>query len=240
MSTPLSAHERILIALDVDSADAAVALARKVAGTVGGLKVGLELINAAGFDIISRLQDAGVDKIFYDAKFHDIPNTVHGAVAAAVKRNVWMVNVHAQGGSAMLRAAADAAHAAANPPLLIGVTVLTSLSQDALNSDLRVAGTVNDHVLHLAGLCHANGLDGVVCSPHEVEAIRTSLGNDFVTVVPGVRPKGVAAHDQARIATPEAAVASGATYLVIGRAITGADDPREAAIQIAADIERGA
>ena len=143
MSTPLSAHERILIALDVDSADAAVALARKVAGTVGGLKVGLELINAAGFDIISRLQDAGVDKIFYDAKFHDIPNTVHGAVAAAVKRNVWMVNVHAQGGSAMLRAAADAAHAAANPPLLIGVTVLTSLSQEALNNDLRVAGTVS-------------------------------------------------------------------------------------------------
>ena len=232
----LSPSERILVALDFDTANDALRLVARLHGKVGGFKVGLELVNSAGFDVFARLADAGAEKIFYDAKFHDIPNTVAGAVKAAARRGVWMVNVHASGGAAMLRAAADAAHHADHTPLLIGVTVLTSLDAAALNSELRVPGTVAAHVTHLAELCQHSGLDGVVASPLEVAAIRAACGNDFVTVIPGVRPAGAATHDQARVATPAAAVAAGATYLVIGRAITGALDPAEAAQSIAAEM----
>lgn len=230
------AHERILVALDYDTAEPAIKLTRRLAGKVGGVKVGLELVNAVGFDIFARLADAGATRIFYDAKFHDIPNTVAGAVRAAARRGVWMVNVHAGGGAAMLRAAADAAGEADTPPLLIGVTVLTSLDEAALNNDLRVPGTVSSHVTHLARLSQDAGLDGVVASPLEVSAIRAACGSDFVTVIPGVRPAGSATHDQARVATPESAVAAGATYLVIGRAITSADDPVTSAEAITASI----
>ena len=229
-------YKRLLVALDYDNAADALALARKLAGKVGGVKVGLELVNAAGFDVFARLMDAGASRIFYDAKFHDIPSTVAGAVRAAARREVWMVNVHAGGGAAMLRAAADAAQSADTPPLLIGVTVLTSLDDAALNTDLRVPGTVREHVTHLARLSQDAGLDGVVASPHEIAAIRETCGDAFVTVIPGVRPAGAATHDQARVATPEAAVTAGATYLVIGRAITGAPDPVAAADAIARSI----
>lgn len=229
-------NERILVALDVDTADAALALARDLRGHVGGFKVGLELVNAAGTDIFSRLTDAGADRIFYDAKFHDIPNTVAGAVRAAARRGVWMVNVHACGGGAMLRAAREAANTVDNPPLLIGVTVLTSIDEATLNNDLRVPGTVEDHVAHLARLCQSSGLDGVVASPREITTIRDACGPEFITVIPGVRPAGVAAHDQARIATPGDAAKNGARYLVVGRAITHAADPAAAADSIAAEI----
>lgn len=229
-------NERILVALDVDTADAALALARDLRGHVGGFKVGLELVNAAGTDIFSRLTDAGADRIFYDAKFHDIPNTVAGAVRAAARRGVWMVNVHACGGGAMLRAAREAANTVDNPPLLIGVTVLTSIDEATLNNDLRVPGTVEDHVAHLARLCQSSGLDGVVASPREITTIRDACGPEFITVIPGVRPAGVAAHDQARIATPGDAAKHGARYLVVGRAITHAADPAAAADSIAAEI----
>lgn len=147
-----------------------------------------------------------------------------------------MINVHASGGSAMLRAAREAADSAATPPLLIAVTVLTSIDRATLNDDLRVPGEVADQVVHLAQLTQSAGLDGVVASPQEVTAIRTACGPKFVTVIPGVRPAGVAAHDQARIATPGAAVRAGAHYLVVGRAITGAPDPAVAADAIAAEI----
>ncbi len=230
-------HERILVALDYDNAEDAVRLTRALAGKVGGVKVGLELVNASGFDIFSRLTDAGATRIFYDAKFHDIPNTVAGAVRAAAKRGVWMVNVHAGGGSAMLNAATDAAHSGDHVPLLIGVTVLTSIDEATLNADLRVPGTVAAQVTHLATLCQNAGLDGVVASPLELAAIRAACGPDFLTVIPGVRPAGSATHDQARVATPGAAVASGATYLVVGRAITGAVDPVGAAEAIAREID---
>lgn len=231
-----AANERILVALDYDNADDALRLARTLAGRVGGFKVGLELVNAAGFDIFARLADTGAGRIFYDAKFHDIPNTVAGAVRAAARRGVWMINVHASGGGAMLRAAREAADSAATPPLLIAVTVLTSIDRATLNDDLRVPGEVADQVVHLAQLTQSAGLDGVVASPQEVTAIRTACGPKFVTVIPGVRPAGVAAHDQARIATPGAAVRAGAHYLVVGRAITGAPDPAVAADAIAAEI----
>jgi orotidine-5'-phosphate decarboxylase len=231
--------DRILVALDFDTADDALALAQKLAGKVGGVKVGLELVNAAGFAIFSRLQDAGITRIFYDAKFHDIPNTVAGAIRAATKRGVWMVNVHTSGGKAMMEAARDAAHATSNtPPLLIGVTVLTSIDQLTLASELRVNGPVSKHVSHLAALAQSAGLDGVVSSPLELEAIRATCGDDFVTVIPGIRPAGVGAQDQKRIATPASAVAAGAHYLVVGRAITAAPDPVAATEAIVAEISR--
>lgn len=232
----MNAHERILVALDFDNADDAVSLAAKLKGKVGGYKVGLELVNAAGFEIFDRLADVGADRIFYDAKFHDIPNTVAGAVRAAARRGVWMVNVHACGGSAMLEAAREAANTVENPPLLIAVTVLTSIDDARLNAELRVPGNAETHVTHLAKLAQASGCDGVVASPLELTAIRQACGPDFVTVIPGVRPAGVSANDQARIATPGKAVADGATYLVVGRAITASAEPVAAAEAIAAEI----
>jgi orotidine-5'-phosphate decarboxylase len=236
-----NAHERILVALDYDNADDAVRLTRTLVGRVGGFKVGIELVNAAGFDVFDRLKDAGADRLFYDAKFHDIPNTVAGAVRAAARRGVWMVNVHATGGAAMLRAAREAADegaaVAGNPrPLVIGVTVLTSLDERTLNDELRVAGPVGEHVSHLARLCRTSGLDGVVASAREVSVVRAACGPDFVTVIPGIRPAGTDTHDQARVATPGAAVADGAHYLVLGRAVTAAPDPAEAADRVAKEI----
>ena len=230
------ARDRILVALDFDNAADAIALARTLKGSVGGVKVGLELVNAVGFDIFAQLTDAGARRIFYDAKFHDIPNTVAGAVRAASRRGVWMVNVHACGGAAMLRAAREAADTVAKPPLLIGVTVLTSIDTNTLNSEMRVPGQAADQVVHLARLSQEAGLDGVVASPQEVAAIRATCGPDFVTVIPGIRPAGVAANDQARVATPGSAVRDGAHYLVVGRAITGAPDPKAAAHAITLEI----
>lgn len=234
--TPLKPADRLLIALDFDNEADALRLVRSLAGQVGGFKIGLELVNAVGFDIFERVRDAGGDRIFYDAKFHDIPNTVAGAVRAAARRGVWMVNVHASGGRAMLEAAHEAAETVSTPPLLIGVTVLTSINEATLNQDLRVEGLVDEQVEHLARLCQASGLDGVVASPQEVDRIRTVCGPEFVTVIPGVRPAGVASHDQARVATPGQAVRDGAHYLVVGRAVTGATDPVFAAKQIAREV----
>ncbi len=231
-----TARDRILVALDFDNAAEAVALTRTLGDSVGGVKVGLELVNAAGFDVFDRLRDAGAERIFYDAKFHDIPNTVAGAVRAAARRGVWMVNIHASGGSAMLQAAREAADTVETPPLLIGVTVLTSIDAATLNNDLRVHGDVADHVVHLARLSKDSGLDGVVASPQEVAAIRAACGPEFVTVIPGIRPAGVAVNDQARVATPGSAVQGGAHYLVVGRAITAAPDPKAAADAIAQEI----
>lgn len=237
MTDTLSAvRERVLVALDYDNADDSLALVKRLAGRVGGFKAGLELVNAAGPDVFARLRDAGAGRIFYDAKFHDIPNTVAGAVRAAVRRNVWMVNVHASGGAAMLQAAREAAGSGPNAPLLIGVTVLTSINEATLNHDLRVPGTAQEQVVHLARLCQSCGLDGVVASPHEVAAVRAACGPKFVTIIPGVRPAGVATNDQARVATPGDAVKAGARYLVVGRAITGASDPAAAADAIASEI----
>jgi orotidine-5'-phosphate decarboxylase len=230
------ARNRILVALDFDNAADAVALTRSLAGSVGGVKVGLELVNAAGFDIFTQLTDAGAERIFYDAKFHDIPNTVAGAVRAAARRGVWMVNIHASGGAAMMRAARDAASTVDSPPLLIGVTVLTSIDTPTLNTDLRVPGDAAAHVVHLARASQEAGLDGVVASPQEVAAIREACGPGFVTVIPGIRPAGVAVNDQARVATPGVAITAGAHYLVVGRAITAASDPILAADAITQEI----
>jgi orotidine-5'-phosphate decarboxylase len=230
---------RILVALDVDSSAKALALADTLRGTVAGYKIGKQLFTAEGPEVVRTLTARG-DRVFLDLKFHDIPNTVAGAVRSAMATGAWMVNVHASGGSAMMRAAAQAAHdtaakTGAARPLVIGVTVLTSMDEAAL-AEVGTTRPVIEQVVHLARLAKAAGLDGVVASPQEIAAIRTACGPDFHIVTPGIRPAGQAGtDDQARTLTPKEAVAAGATYLVIGRPITAAADPRAAAEAIAAE-----
>lgn len=235
----MNAQSKILIPLDVDTAEKALALARTLAGEVAGYKVGLELINAAGFGLFGELKaQAGADtKIFYDCKFHDIPNTVFGASRAAARRGVWMFNVHASGGCAMMQAAVqgakEGADAAGVPKsLVIAVSVLTSISPEILREELGVSRSMTEQVVHLARLAQDSGCDGLVASPHEIEAVRDACGPDFTLVIPGVRPAGAALGDQKRVMTPGEAVKAGAHYLVVGRPITAASDPREAAAAI--------
>jgi orotidine-5'-phosphate decarboxylase len=230
---------RILVALDVPSRAKALELADTLRGTVAGYKIGKQLFTAEGPDVVRALTARG-DRVFLDLKFHDIPNTVAAAVRSAMATGAWMVNVHASGGSAMMRAAAQAAADTAATsggvrPLVIGVTVLTSMDEAAL-AEVGTSRPLMEQVVHLARLAKDAGLDGVVASPQEIVAIRAACGNDFAIVTPGVRPAGQAGtDDQARTLTPREAVTAGATYLVIGRPITAAADPRAAAEAIAAE-----
>lgn len=230
----------ILVALDVDSAAKALSLADRLHGAVGGFKIGKQLFTAEGPAIVRALAERG-ERVFLDLKFHDIPNTVAGAVKSAVATGAWMVNVHCSGGVKMMRAAAAAAAEAAAAsggarPLVIGVTVLTSMDEAALG-EVGVARPVMDQVVHLAKLAQAAGLDGVVASPLETAAIRAACGPDFAIVTPGIRAAAdVGKDDQARTLSAPDAVRAGATYLVIGRPITGAADPRAAAEQIRAQL----
>jgi orotidine-5'-phosphate decarboxylase len=228
----------ILVALDVETANEARALAAALRGAVGGFKIGKRLFTSDGPDIVRELVGEG-DRIFLDLKFHDIPNTVAGAVAAATSLGVWMVNVHASGGSAMMRAARAAADEQAAKlgrpaPLVIAVTVLTSLDQAALN-EIGVPGDLRAHVERLAALAQAAGLDGVVASPQEIELIRARTGRNFAIVTPGIRGADDAKGDQQRTLTAAQAVAAGADYLVVGRPIIAAPDPRRAAERIAGE-----
>lgn len=233
--------EKIILPLDVDSAEKAVELVGLLKDEVGAFKVGLELVNAAGFGVFDAIIAAGANRIFYDCKFHDIPNTVAGAARGATKLGVWLFNVHCSGGSEMMRAAKQASVETASelgiePPKVIGVTVLTSIDQRTLNDELGVPGQVADHVVRLALLAKDSGLDGVVASPHEIEPIRTVCGPDFIIITPGVRPAGADVGDQKRVMTPCEAVERGADYLVIGRPIIKADDPVRAAREIAREL----
>lgn len=231
---------RVLVALDVENATRAHALADRLRGAVAGFKVGKQLFTAEGPGMVRAFAERG-DRVFLDLKYHDIPNTVAGAVESAVATGAWIVNVHASGGRAMMRAAADAASRAAvklsRPrPLVIAVTVLTSLDDAAL-SEMGSTRSVRDQVVHLARMAQDAGMDGVVASPQEIGDIRRACGTSFAVVTPGVRPAGQAGRDdQARTLTPAEAIAAGATYLVVGRPITGAADPRQAAEEITRSV----
>ena len=230
--------DKILVALDVETGAEALRLADTLRDAVGGFKIGSRLFTAEGPAIVRTLTDRG-DRVFLDLKFHDIPNTVSTAVAAATELGVWMVNVHAAGGGAMMRAAHAAAHETASkrnttPPLVIAVTVLTSMNQTAL-AETGVVIEMMDQVLRLAELTREAGLDGVVASPRETAAIRRRCGAGFAIVTPGIRggTADAAKGDQERTMAPAEAVQAGASYLVVGRPIIAAADPRAAAIRIA-------
>jgi orotidine-5'-phosphate decarboxylase len=227
-------RDRILAALDFADASAALAMADRLRGRVGGLKIGKQLFTAEGPALVRQLTGRG-DRVFLDLKFHDIPNTVAGAVRSAAALGVWMVNVHASGGRAMMTAAREAAGTAAGRTLVIGVTVLTSLDAAALG-ETGVSAAPADQVARLARLAREAGLDGVVCSPREIAIVRRECGADFLIVTPGIRGAGDAKGDQARTATPGEAMRAGADYLVIGRPITAAADPAAAAEAIANEI----
>jgi orotidine-5'-phosphate decarboxylase len=244
--------DRLLVALDVATAPEALALADALRGAVAGFKIGSQLFTAAGPDIVRTLVARG-DKVFLDLKFHDIPNTVAGAVAAATRLGVWMLTVHASGGAAMLDAARESADRSTEPgrprPILVAVTVLTSLDAATLEA-VGVAASPLDQAVRLAGIVKAAGLDGVVASPQETTAIRQASGPAFVIVTPGIRGGSAASEaagslkplgpqkkdDQQRTSTPAGAVAAGASYLVVGRPITAAGKPRDAAMRIAEEL----
>jgi orotidine-5'-phosphate decarboxylase len=231
----LTPADRIFVALDTAEAETALALARRLAGLIGGIKLGKQLFTAEGPAGASKLAVPGL-KVFLDLKFHDIPATVAGAVAAALKLRPFMLTVHAAGGRAMMHAAAMAAAKSGNErPLVLGVTVLTSLADREL-AEIGITSTTADQVLRLARLAQESGLDGVVCSPLEAKMLRQALGRDFKLVVPGIRPDWAASDDQKRVMTPREAFEAGADYLVIGRPITGAEDPADAARRIAAEL----
>jgi orotidine-5'-phosphate decarboxylase len=226
---------RVIVPLDVPTLAEAVALARRLAGHVAAVKIGKQLFTAEGPAAIRAVHDLGL-RVFLDLKYHDIPNTVAGAVAAAKSLGVWLLNVHASGGAEMMRAAAKAA-SGPDRPLVIAVTVLTSLSEDAFQAITGASRTIEAQVRHLARETKAAGLDGVVASPHEIRAIRQECGPGFLIVTPGVRPADAALNDQQRVMTPGEAVRAGADYLVIGRPIIAAPDPVEAAQHINAECE---
>lgn len=228
--------DQLLVALDVDTVDQARLLASQLRGAVGGFKIGSRLFTSEGPAFVEELASRG-DRVFLDLKFHDIPNTVAGAAAAATRLGVWMMNVHASGGFAMMRAARaavdeEAARRSRTAPLLIAVTMLTSLDQPAL-AEIGVEANVADQVGRLAALTESAGLDGVVASPHEIETIRRRCGRQFVIVTPGIRGADDQRGDQSRTLSAAGALAAGATYLVVGRPIIAAADPRAAAERIA-------
>ena len=230
--------DQLLVALDVDTVAEARALADRLRGAVGGFKIGSRLFTSEGPAFVEELAGRG-DRVFLDLKFHDIPNTVAGAIAAATRLGVWMVNVHASGGSVMMRAARaaaseEAARCSRPVPLVIAVTMLTSLDQAAL-TEIGLDAPVASQVERLAALTESAGLDGVVASPQEIAIIRRRCAPRFAIVTPGIRGAGDVMGDQTRTLSAPDALAAGASYLVVGRPIIAAADPRAAAERIAAE-----
>lgn len=234
VSTPPSADSPVIVALDFDSAASALALVERLDPAQCKLKVGKELFTREGPPLVRRLVDAGFD-VFLDLKFHDIPNTTARAVAAAADLGVWMVNVHAAGGRAMMEAVVSQLRGMNTATRLIAVTVLTSMDQEALH-ETGVVGSLGDQVARLSLLARDSGLHGVVCSAHEAGAVAELCGESFWRVTPGIRPATSAAHDQVRIMTPARALAAGSSWLVIGRPVTAAPDPAAALVAILEEI----
>jgi orotidine-5'-phosphate decarboxylase len=235
--------DKLIVALDVETGERAMQLATSLRGVAGGFKVGSRLFTSEGPALVRTLVDAGA-RVFLDLKYHDIPNTVAQAVEAAVRTGAWMINVHASGGSAMMQAAARAARDTSArlgrpSPVMIAVTVLTSMDQEALRA-VGVERPVLDQVIALAHLTQQAGLQGVVASAHETPAIRKACGPDFHIVTPGIRgaSAGTARDDQSRTMGPAEAVRAGASYIVVGRPIVAAADPRAAAEGIVKELER--
>lgn len=225
-------ENKIIIPLDLEY-DYAIHIAKILDPEICRLKVGGQLFTSSGPKIIKELHNLGFD-IFLDLKFHDIPNTVHESVKSAADLGVWMVNVHASGGSKMLEASNKALAGYENPPLLIAVTVLTSLSEEEIK-EIGLKG-MQRQVLQLAGLAKDNGLDGVVCAASDTSLIKSQFGKDFLAVTPGIRPANSLVNDQSRVSTPSEAIKNGSDYLVIGRPITGSENPQDSLEKIYKEI----
>ena len=236
MSDPKVTDPKVIVALDFSSADEALNLARKLDPAQCRVKVGKELFTRTGPALVEQLQQMDFE-LFLDLKYHDIPNTTAQACRAAAELGVWMVNVHALGGRRMMEAAREAVSSCRHQPLLIAVTILTSLDGPEL-AEVGLSGEPVDNVVRLARLAEASGMDGVVCSPQEVSTLRDIVASDFRLVTPGVRPAGAAVGDQKRITTPGDAMRLGSSYLVVGRPITQAEDPLAALANINAEIGR--
>lgn len=234
---------RLMVALDYSSAQQAMGLIQTLEGIPCYMKVGMQLFYTAGPDFVRELKSKGYS-VFLDLKMHDIPNTVKGGANSITRLGVDMFNVHAAGGLKMMLAAREGVQSALDSdssltkPLLIGVTQLTSTNQEMLNREIGIPGSVEQSVLSYAALTKEAGLDGVVASPLEVQAIKDQCGASFVTVTPGIRPKGAEAGDQSRTLTPEEAMKQGTDYIVVGRPITGSAQPREAAERIIEEMMR--
>lgn len=225
----------IIVALDYPDASQALAMAQRLNPSDVRLKVGKELFTAAGPALVESLQQLGFE-LFLDLKFHDIPNTVAGALKSAAGLGVWMVNVHASGGRRMLEAAANAISQVSNPPLLTAVTVLTSMGVEELG-EVGITATPAEQVKRLALLAQSVGIEGVVCSAQEAQMLRQACGDDFLLVTPGIRPAGSQKDDQTRIMTPQEAQQAGVNYMVIGRPITQAAEPSAAVYHILQSLQ---
>ena len=236
------ARSKVCLALDnLYSFDEVKGCIEELSPVVGMFKIGKELFTRFGPKVVEVVHDAGVE-VFLDLKFHDIPNTVKGAAYAATQLGVYLFNVHASGGQTMMRAALEGAQDAAHThnlrlPKVIGVTVLTSIDREILNTEIRIPGSVEEQVLHLARLTQQSGLNGIVCSAADLTAINHDLPSDFLYVTPGIKgPKTSAGGDQKRVFTPQNAVLDGASILVVGRAITAAEDRMKAGQEVLEDI----
>lgn len=232
---------KICVALDVNTLSEAKDLAKRLSPWVGVFKIGSQLFTSEGPRIVEAIQNTGAD-VFLDLKYHDIPNTVVQASMVAARMGVFMFNIHSLGGSRMMKAVADqiteeADKTNSRKPIILGITLLTSMSAEELRTDLKIEVPLDEYVCHLAQLAKNAGLDGVVCSPKELTIIRQACGEDFVLVTPGIRPSWVSeTDDQKRITTPREAISDGANYIVVGRPITHAEIPEVAAERILCEI----
>ncbi|WP_412777587.1 orotidine-5'-phosphate decarboxylase [Thalassospira lucentensis] len=239
MAQSISPKDRIFCAIDTTDLDHAIDLASKLSGVIGGAKLGKEFFAAHGPQGVQAVAKVGMP-IFLDVKYHDIPNTVAGAIRAVTPMGLKIVNVHAAGGIEMMKRAGEAARETAakvgvDAPWVIAVTILTSMDQHDLD-DVGLKGPIDERVVKLAELTQKSGLDGVVCSAREITSVRAACGPDFKLITPGIRPAWAASNDQKRVVTPADAVAMGSDVLVIGRPITKADDPVDAARRIVAEV----